>query len=333
VISEKDLFEQLSYTIKDIELSYANKASGGKISSTKISGKVRDSYIIGDKRILVASDRLSAFDRVLTTIPFKGELLTKLALFWFEKTAHIVPNHIISNPHPNIVVSHQLEIIPIEVVVRGYLAGSAWRDYERNHLISGYRLPRGLKKYEKLETALVTPSTKELPGVHDQPISHDEIIKKGIVTKELWEEICSYALDLFQFGTEEVAKRGLILVDTKYEFGILRAADGREQIYLADEIHTQDSSRYWLSDSYQQAMEEGVDPVMLDKEFVRRWLIERNFLGDGTPPEIPDSFRVETAQQYIRVYEQITGSTFKVTKDKTGSRLAEIEAVLEQLLS
>jgi phosphoribosylaminoimidazole-succinocarboxamide synthase len=276
----------------------------------KINGKVRDCYVRGTKRVLVSSDRLSAFDVILTTIPYKGKILNDLAAFWFEKTKHIVKNHLISRPHPNIFIGEEVEIIPIEVVVRGYLAGSAFRDYQAGKDISGIKIPSGMKKSEKFSEPLVTPSTKAIQGEHDMPISEAEIISSKIVPENIWNDVRTIALKLFNFGSNEVRKRGLILVDTKYEFGIKKYPDGTSEIILADEVHTQDSSRFWQLDTYEEMLSIGEDPEMLDKEFVRKWLIQSGYMGDGTPPKFTDAFRVQIAQRYIEAFEIITGEKF-----------------------
>lgn len=294
--------QQLDHTLQTIELDNLGD---------KIPGKVRDSYVRtaanGKKeRVLVTSDRLSAFDKILTTIPFKGQVLTQLAMHWFEETKDIVKNHIISHPHPNVMIGSEVKIIPIEVVVRGYITGSAWRDYQAGKAVSGITLPEGLRMSEKFSEPLITPSTKAEHGEHDEPISSEEILKRGIVEKELWNKVCDTALKLFKRGTEKAAERGLILVDTKYEFGVNDAGE----LVLADEVHTQDSSRYWMSDSYNARFEAGESPVMLDKEFVRGWLIKQGYMGEGTPPEFSDDVRVDTAMKYIEAYEIITGKEF-----------------------
>ena len=276
----------------------------------KINGKVRDCYVKGNKRVLVSSDRLSAFDVILTSIPFKGKILNDLAAFWFEKTKHIVKNHLISRPHPNVFIAEEVEIIPIEVVVRGYLAGSAFRDYQAGKDISGVKVPKGMKKSEKFPAPIVTPSTKAAQGDHDMPISEAEILSKNIVAEEIWNQVRTTALKQFNFASEEVQKRGLILVDTKYEFGLKKGVSGAPEIILADEIHTQDSSRYWLLDTYEEMLSVGEDPEMFDKEFVRKWLIQSGYMGDGTPPKFTDAFRVQIAQKYIEAYEIITGEKF-----------------------
>lgn len=276
----------------------------------KIKGKVRDCYVVGDKRILISSDRLSAFDVILTTIPYKGKILNDLAAFWFEKTKHIAKNHLIARPHPNVFIGEEVKIIPIEVVVRQYLAGSAYRDYVAGRDVSGVKLPEGLKKSAKFEQPIITPSTKAEQGDHDAPISESELLEKKIVPAEVWNLVRETALKLFAYASAEVAKRGLILVDTKYEFGLKTKSDGSQELVLADEVHTQDCSRFWLSETYQAKFLVGEDPEMLDKEFVRRRLISQGYMGEGSPPEFSDEFRIEIAEKYIEAYEMITGLDF-----------------------
>jgi phosphoribosylaminoimidazole-succinocarboxamide synthase len=271
----------------------------------KYTGKVRDTYTRGSERILVATDRLSAFDRLLTTIPLKGQVLTQLAQYWFEKVSSITPHHVLAVPDPCVVVAREVTIVPIEVVVRAYLAGSAWREYSAGRAISGVRLSAGICQFEPLAEPVLTPSTKESVGDHDMPISESEIVERGIASSRVWEEIRSKALQLFRMAAKEVAQRGLILADTKYEFGLL---DGC--VVLADEVHTLDCSRFWVESSYQSRLSAGEAPEMLDKEPVRRWLMARGFQGEGQPPRIPDEYRYELMQHYITSFERITGVPF-----------------------
>ncbi|MHA1819214.1 MAG: phosphoribosylaminoimidazolesuccinocarboxamide synthase [Promethearchaeota archaeon] len=273
-------------------------------------GKVRDNYINSEKnqRIIIATDRLSAFDRVITTIPFKGQLLNQISVFWFNKTRHLVPNHIIDNPDPNVIIARECKPFPIEMVIRGYITGSAWRDYQKGKKVSGIELPKGLKKNQKLERPIITPSTKAEKGVHDEPISREEIIAKGIVDKDIYEKVEEYTYKLFEFGQKYSNQNNLILVDTKYEFGITPSGE----VILIDEIHTPDSSRFWIKDTYEELFNKGEEPEILDKEFFRGWLMEHGFMGDGDIPEIPDEVRIELAERYIKTYEIITGHEFKV---------------------
>lgn len=273
-------------------------------------GKVRDNYIDkkNNRRILIVSDRLSAFDRIITTIPFKGQLLSQLAVFWFNKTKHLVPNHIIEVPDPNVSIVKECKTFPVEMVIRAYITGSAWRDYENGKLISGIKFPDGLKKHQKLDSPVITPSTKAELGDHDISISREDIIEKGLVDKETYEQLEEYSLKLFEFGQKFCEKNNLILVDTKYEFG--RTAEG--EIVVIDEMHTPDASRFWILDTYDEKFSKGIEPDILDKEFFRQWLInEKNFMGDGPIPDIPDEIRAELASRYIESYEKITGTTFK----------------------
>lgn len=291
----------------------------------KYRGKVRDSFMCGDKRLLVTTDRLSAFDRVLTTLPFKGMILNQMASFWFNQTKNIVPNHIISEPHPMALLAKEVKILPVEVVVRGYLAGSGWRDYEAGKTVSGFDLPRGLRKSHRFDTPIITPSTKAEIGTHDMPISHTEIVSSGIVDKRIWDQVCDYALKLFDFGTKLAAKQGLILVDTKYEFGL----DSTGEIVLADEIHTSDSSRYWFAETYNEAYEAGENPNSLDKEFLRKWLIDRGYMGDGEPPHIPDDLRVELALRYYEAFRLITGTDLKLEVGSEADKIAGVVSALK----
>ncbi len=301
MIPKTTIQEKLSSTLKE-----ANLSGFGPV----IKGKVRDSYVVGDKRILVSSDRFSAFDVVLSTIPYKGELLTGLAWDWFNKTKHIVENHTIAKPHANVVIGKEVKIIPIEVVVRGFLAGSAWRDYQANKPVSGVSLPSGLHKNQRLDQPIITPSTKEAVGLHDIPISEAEILNQNIVAPNIWEEVRESALKLFNFASKDVEKRGLYLLDTKFEFGLITNPDGSLKIILADEIFTQDCSRFLEMNTYEERLSKGQDPEMLDKEWIRTWLINKGYMGEGTPPDFTDEFRVQISEHYINAFERISGNEF-----------------------
>jgi phosphoribosylaminoimidazole-succinocarboxamide synthase len=268
-------------------------------------GKVRDVVDRGTELLLCTTDRISAFDKVLTTIPCKGEVLNTISLYWFQATSDIIANHIREEISARTVRAVKCGVVPVEVVVRGYLTGSAWRDYQQGGAVSGIRLPADMKFNQKFDTPLITPSTKEEKGVHDRPISREEIIASGKVEKKLWERIDETALALFARGTERAAARGLILVDTKYEFGLHQG-----ELILADEVHTPDSSRYWYADSYAALFGQGAGQKELDKEYLRQWLLARNWKGDGVPPAIPDEIRVEVAKKYITAWETITGGAF-----------------------
>ena len=278
----------------------------------RYKGKVRENYDLPDgRRIIIATDRLSAFDVILTSIPFKGQVLTQTARYWFEETADICPNHVLAYPDPNVVIGTRLDILPVEVVVRGYLAGTTstsiltkYRKGERD--MYGITLPDGLRDNERLPQPIITPTSKAFDGGHDEPLSGAEILAQGLLTAEQWETVSRYALSLFARGQARAAERGLILVDTKYEFGTDK--DGR--IVLADEIHTPDSSRYWIADSYEQSFAAGGRPASFDKDFVRAWVTERCDPYKEPIPEIPRDLVEQTSKVYIQAFEQITGKTF-----------------------
>jgi phosphoribosylaminoimidazole-succinocarboxamide synthase len=275
-------------------------------------GKVRDNYDLPDgRRIIIASDRLSAFDRNLASIPLKGQVLTQTAKFWFEATADICPNHVIEYPDPNVLVGQKLTILPVEIVVRDYLAGttgtsilSLYKAGQRE--MYGIRLPDGLQDNEKLPHTIITPTSKAFHGGHDEPLTPDEIVGQGLLSQEQWRTVSDYALALFAKGREMARERGLILVDTKYEFGI----DGTGRIIIADEIHTPDSSRYWFLESYRQRFEAGERPESFDKDFVRNWVVARCDPYKDDVPEIPADVILETSRVYIDAFERITGRTF-----------------------
>lgn len=281
-------------------------------------GKVRDTYRQGDRLVLVTSDRLSAFDHVLTTIPFKGEVLNRLATFWFERTKHIIPNHVLDVPDANVTVARACEPFAVEVVVRGYLTGSLWRDYQKGtHTAYGVPFTEGLRKDEAFPSPIITPSTKAQYGQHDEPISEKEILAKNLASARDWARITEAARGLFLEGQKWARTRGLILVDTKYEFGKVG-----DDLYVIDEIHTPDSSRYWVADEYEARFAKGEDQRMLDKENIRQWLIrERGFQGQGTPPPIPDDVRVELAEKYLAAYERITGTPLKLEVGDVHARI------------
>lgn len=281
-------------------------------------GKVRDTYDLGDGRmILVASDRLSAFDRILAVIPHKGQVLTQTARYWFEQTADICPNHVLDNPDPNVVVGRRLTILPVEIIVRGYLAGTTgtsiltlYKQGQRS--MYGHVLPDGLRDNQRLAQPIITPSSKAFDAGHDEPMTPDEILEQGLLTAAQWEAVSTYALALFARGQAIAAERGLILADTKYEFGI--DADG--QILLADEIHTPDSSRYWIADSYEARFAAGERPDSFDKDFVRSWVAARCDPYVDAIPEIPAEMIAETSKVYIQAFEAITGQAFTPPGDE-----------------
>lgn len=277
-------------------------------------GKVRENYDLPDgRRILITTDRLSAFDRALTAIPFKGQVLTQTARFWFEATKDICANHVLEYPDPNVVVAKRLTIMPVEVVVRDYMAGttgtSIWSMYKQGRReMYGHIFPDGLRQNQKLGTPIITPTTKAFDAGHDEELTATEIVERNLLTRAQWAEVSDKALALFARGQKMAAERGLILVDTKYEFGF--DADGN--ILLADEIHTPDSSRYWFAASYQERFEAGEKPESFDKDFVRNWVVARCDPYTQDVPEIPADVVLEAARVYIEAGETITGRPFEV---------------------
>ena len=306
---------QLPYCLSDSEFPFLGMC---------YRGKVRDCYVKNGRRYLITSDRLSCFDVVVTSIPFKGQALTQMALHWFKETESIIKNHVIDAPDPNVIIGEECAVIPIEVVMRGYLAGSAWRDYEAGRPVSGVRLPSGLRRGEILPEPLLTPSTKAEKGSHDEPIAESEILRRGIVPAALWEEIREAAFALFSLGQKRASERGLLLVDTKYEFGLLGG-----KLTLVDEIHTMDSSRYWVAESYSTRFEQGQDAEMLDKEPTRQWLISQGYMGEGAIPHFSDEHRIQISKHYIASYERITGQEFY---GQTGDPRPRIEMALKQVV-
>jgi phosphoribosylaminoimidazole-succinocarboxamide synthase len=272
-------------------------------------GKVRDVYTLNKQTIaIVVTDRISAFDHILKQpIPYKGQILNRISAFTFEKVADIVDTHVIAVPHPNVMIAKKCSSLPVEVVVRGYLAGHAWRTYSAgSRTLCGAVLPDGLKRNQKFDHPILTPTTKAVEG-HDKDITRDEILGSGIVEKDLWEKIEDTALRLFKRGTEIAARQGLILVDTKYEFGMQHG-----KLVLIDEVHTPDSSRYFYSQGYEERLESDQDQRQLSKEFIREWLIEKDFMGkDGqTMPDLPEAFITTVYQRYAELYERLTGEAF-----------------------
>jgi len=275
-------------------------------------GKVRDNYDLPDgRRVIIATDRLSAFDRILCAVPSKGQVLTQTARFWFDATADICPNHVVAYPDPNVVIGRRLDMLPVELVVRGYLAGTTstsiltlYKAGQRE--MYGVTLPDGLEPNQKLPTPILTPTSKAADGDHDAPLSPAQILEQGLLTAEQWEQLSAYALALFARGQALAAERGLILADTKYEFGT--DADGT--IVLADEIHTPDSSRFWRANTYGERFAAGERPDSFDKDFVRAWVVARCDPYADEIPEIPESVILATSDVYQEAYEAITGQTF-----------------------
>lgn len=279
----------------------------------KYAGKVRDCYTTEDgRRILIVTDRISAFDRSLGVLPLKGQILNSVARFWFEQTKHLVPNHVLEVPDPNVMVAMECTPLPVEMVLRGYLTGttstSIWRHYEAGvREFCGHRLPEGMRKHQKLDKILLTPSTKAAHGDHDVSASREEILALTGMPAADFDAAARMAMDLFREGQRISAERGLILVDTKYEFGKTR--DGR--IVVIDEIHTPDSSRFWFTNTYEERFQAGKNPDSFDKDFLRRWLSEHGFSGDGPVPEVPASVRVEASLRYLGAVETLIGKPFE----------------------
>jgi phosphoribosylaminoimidazole-succinocarboxamide synthase len=279
---------------------------------TKYEGKVRDNYTTADgRRYIVVTDRISAFDRVIGTLPLKGQVLNRVAAFWFDRTRSVAPNHVISVPDPCVVEARECTPLPVEMVMRAYVTGvtstSIWTHYARGERVfCGHRLPDGLRKNERLPAPILTPSTKAPKGDHDVSASREEILAMGHISARDFDAAAEIARSLFAFGQRWCEERGLILVDTKYELG----KDARGEIVVIDEIHTPDSSRFWFSRSYADRFARGEDPESFDKEYVRRWLAAQGFRGDGPIPAIPDEVRVEAARRYIEAFETITGTSF-----------------------
>lgn len=313
--------DNLSRTLERTEFSFGQR----------VAGKVRDSYVVGDQRILVVSDRISAFDHILGTVPFKGQILNQTAAHWFALSADIAPNHVVAVVDPSVTVAKQCTPLKAEFVMRGYLTGttstSIWQSYERgDRVFCGHSLPNGLTKNQRLDNAILTPTTKGDAGAHDQNMSKEEIISGGWVERSLFERAEEIAHRLFAFGQSEARKRGLILVDTKYEMGVL---DG--EVVVIDEIHTPDSSRYWWADDYDDRWSNGQEPRSIDKEYVRKWMVaEHGYRGDGPPPPLSDEVRIEASLRYMENYKLITGKDFVPNTEEPTRRINDnVQAFLE----
>ena len=307
----KDIIKhQLQYTLNDSNDDLKNLGRHYR-------GKVRDNYYFNNQILMVTSDRVSAFDHVLGTIPFKGQILSDIATFWFNKTKNIVPNHYIKSVDPQVLLVKEAKPLPVEVIVRKYITGSLWRDYGKSkHHVYDLDFGDDLIKNQKFSKPILTPSTKEEYGKHDMPISKKEIINQNLVDKDVYELAEKYALQLFSEGEKWANQQGLILVDTKYEFGIV---DG--ELIVIDEIHTPDSSRYWIADEYETRFKNGEDQLMLDKENIRQWLISKGFSGEGTPPELDEDIRVLLSEKYIELYKILTGQDFNPSIGDVSDRI------------
>ena len=287
----------------------------------RIEGKVRDIYVVGDRRVLITTDRVSAFDRVLGVIPFKGQVLNQLSAWWFEQTQDIIANHALSYPDPNVTIAREAEPLPVEVIVRGYITGvtstSLWTLYSQGMARPyGLDLPAGLRKNDPLPQPVITPTTKATGGAHDERLTSTEVVGRGLVAPELWERVQQAAIAIFRRGQEVAERAGLILVDTKYEFGLV---DG--QPTLIDEVHTPDSSRYWVASSYAETRGTDREPENFDKEFLRLWFAGQGYRGEGTPPAMPPDFVAQVAERYIAAYERLTGREFEPGAQPAAERI------------
>jgi phosphoribosylaminoimidazole-succinocarboxamide synthase len=290
------------------------------------NGKVRVSYAYGDgQRLFVTTDRLSAFDRVIAGVPYKGQVLNELSAWWFERTTDVVANHVIDVPDPNVLVARAAQPLPVEVIVRGYITGvtstSLWRQYaDGARTIYGYHFPDGLLKNTELSSSIVTPTTKAEHGGHDEPLSPDDVTRKGLVAHPLWRKVQDAAVELFARGQEIARSAGLILADTKYEFGTTSSGE----LLLIDEVHTPDSSRYWVAATYEDRVRAGEEPESLDKEVVRRALIDAGYDGNGAPPMLDDAVWEATSQRYVDAYERLTGLNFQPGSYPVDDRIREV---------
>jgi len=299
--------DQLQHTLESFNINLGEK---------NYSGKVRENFYLDDEIVMVTTDRVSAFDHILGTIPFKGEILTQIAKFWFEKTKDIAPNHYIDDPDPQVLLTKRAEPLPIEIIIRGYITGSLWRDYSGGvDGQYGFTMPEGMKKNQKFDSPIITPTTKADYGEHDEAISKEEIIS-GLVDKDIYEKAEKYAMALFSEGQKWANERGLILVDTKYEFGMIG-----DELYVIDEIHTPDSSRYWISNEYESRFSNGENQLMLDKENIRQWLIEKGFSGEGTPPELSEDIRVLLSEKYMELYKVLIGNDYNPSLGDVNTRI------------
>ncbi len=289
------------------------------------TGKVRDMYALPNgRRVLITTDRISAFDRVLDVIPYKGQALNQLSAWWFEQVRDIVPNHVIAVPDPNVMIVREAQTLPVEVVVRGYITGvtktSLWTLYAQgDRQPYGIALPDGLHKNDALPEPIITPTTKAEAGAHDERLTRAEILDKKLIAPELWMQVEQVAIALFKRGQAVARTGGLVLVDTKYEFGLI---DGK--LAVIDEIHTPDSSRYWSLGSYQS---DPSQPLNFDKEFLREWFVARGYKGDGEPPKMPADFIAQVAERYIAVYEKLTRTTFVPGEQPAQARIVRNLAI------
>lgn len=302
MVSEQQLAQSLPNALAEVDLPFLGE---------KTHGKVRDIYTQGDELVLITTDRLSAFDHILGVVPYKGQVLNQLAAFWFEQTRTIIGNHLITMPDPNVTIARRCQPLPVEVVVRGYITGvtqtALWYRYSQGErTIYGLDFPDHLQKNDALPAPIITPTTKGSATGHDERITSAQVVELGLATESQWTQICAAAVAVFQHGQAIARQAGLILVDTKYEFGVTPAGE----VLLIDEVHTPDSSRFWLADSYAARHAAGQEPENFDKEFVRLYYAAQGYRGDGEPMPLPAELAVQAAQRYIRAYELLTGQPF-----------------------
>jgi phosphoribosylaminoimidazole-succinocarboxamide synthase len=307
-ITHQQLIQAIPHALQAVDLSGWG---------AKQSGKVRDIFRMDGKRALITTDRVSAFDRVLGAIPYKGQVLNQLSAWWFDQVQDVVKSHVIDVPDPNVTIAHEAEALPVEVIVRGYITGvtstALWTLYEKGERAPyGIPLPDGLQKNDSLPSPIITPTTKATGGAHDERLTRDEIIERGLVARSLWEQVEAAALAIFTRGQEVARQAGLILVDTKYEFGLVEG-----QLVLIDEVHTPDSSRYWTAESYGR----GREPKNFDKEFLREWFVAQGYRGDGQAPRMPQDFIAQVADRYIAAYERLTGKAFEPGQQPAAERI------------
>jgi len=323
MLTRKELEAACAGAVERVELTAVPELGA------RTEGKVRDMWVVGDRRVLVTTDRVSAFDRVLGTIPYKGQVLNQLSAWWFEQVRDLVASHVVAVPDPNVTIAQEARPLPVEVIVRGYITGvtstSLWTLYEQGvDRPYGLELPKGLQKDDPLPQPVITPTTKATGGAHDERITPQEVVERGLVAAPLWAEIERVALELFRRGQDVARRAGLILVDTKYEFGLVGdAGGGAGALALIDEVHTPDSSRYWVAESWARARTEGGEPEQFDKEVLRKWFVARGYRGDGRAPAMPTEFRAELAERYVSAYERLTGRTFEPGEQPAQPRIAE----------
>ncbi|HEY3310657.1 MAG TPA: phosphoribosylaminoimidazolesuccinocarboxamide synthase [Anaerolineales bacterium] len=315
MITQNDLLKLLPLAFGETKLPLPGKAAG----------KVREWYSLKDgKRLIITTDRLSAFDRILAKVPYKGQVLNELSAWWFQKTADLIPNHLLSVPDPNAAVVTEVEPLLVEVIVRGYISGvtstALWYRYSLGEReIYGYRFPEGLRKNERLPEPIITPTTKGGDSGHDERLTCAEVVEKGILDSKTWDQVQQAALAIFKRGQQVAQEAGLVLVDTKYEFG--RAPDGR--VMLIDEVHTPDCSRFWKADTYESRVASGLEPENFDKEFIRIAYAGLGYRGDGEIPEVPDTLWAAASERYITIQEMLTGESFAPGRYPVDARLLE----------